>query len=161
MANVLGELFRNIAAAIREKTGDTATMKPADFPEKISNIEAGGGGAKIAVGTYEASTSKQTIAHNLGVVPDIVICTPTTTQYTTTAGKYFVSIGISEAFSNAYPQLPKQITTHYRSGSGFAFWVATATIEETGYYITSADETSFSLMSGVVSGVWLAIGGLT
>ena len=32
MANVLGELFGNIAAAIREKTGDTATMKPNEFP---------------------------------------------------------------------------------------------------------------------------------
>lgn len=43
MANVLGELFGNIANAIREKTGDTTTMKPAEFPEKISSIEAGGG----------------------------------------------------------------------------------------------------------------------
>jgi hypothetical protein len=39
MANVLGELFGNIANAIREKTGDTATMKPSDFPAKISAIE--------------------------------------------------------------------------------------------------------------------------
>ena len=41
MANVLGELFGNIATAIREKTGDTATMKPAEFPEKIRGIEVG------------------------------------------------------------------------------------------------------------------------
>lgn len=43
MANVLGELFGNIAAAIREKTGDTATMKPAEFPDNIRAIETGGG----------------------------------------------------------------------------------------------------------------------
>ena len=54
MANVLGELFRNIAAAIREKTGDTATMKPADFPAKIISIEAGGGGGggSLPAGLY-------------------------------------------------------------------------------------------------------------
>ena len=44
MANVLADLFQNTANAIREKTGDTGTMKPAEFPEKIRAIEAGGGG---------------------------------------------------------------------------------------------------------------------
>lgn len=39
MANVLGELFSDIANAIREKTGDTATMNPNEFPSKISAIE--------------------------------------------------------------------------------------------------------------------------
>lgn len=41
MANALGELFGDIASAIREKTGDAEKMKPADFPEKISGIETG------------------------------------------------------------------------------------------------------------------------
>ena len=44
MANALGELFSDIAEAIRGKTGDTAAMKPAEFPERISGIEAGGSG---------------------------------------------------------------------------------------------------------------------
>lgn len=43
MSNVLGALFGDIADAIREKTGDTATMKPAEFPAKISGIKVGGG----------------------------------------------------------------------------------------------------------------------
>lgn len=43
MSNVLGDLFGNIAAAIREKTGEEGTMKPIEFPEKIAAIEAGGG----------------------------------------------------------------------------------------------------------------------
>ena len=51
MANALGTLFGDIASAIREKTGDTATMKPAQFPEKIAAIEAGGGGS-LPVGAY-------------------------------------------------------------------------------------------------------------
>lgn len=44
MANVLAELFQNVASAIREKTGESGTMKPAEFPEKIRAIEAGSGG---------------------------------------------------------------------------------------------------------------------
>lgn len=42
MANVLGTLFQDIADAIRAKTGDTAAMKPADFPQAISAITGGG-----------------------------------------------------------------------------------------------------------------------
>ncbi len=43
MANVLGELFSDIAAAIRGKTGETGSMKPIEFPDKIAAIEAGSG----------------------------------------------------------------------------------------------------------------------
>ena len=38
MANVLGELFGDIATAIRSKTGEEGTMKPAEFPKKIKTI---------------------------------------------------------------------------------------------------------------------------
>lgn len=44
MANVLSNMFADIAGAIREKTGDTATMKPAEFAEEIRAIESGGNG---------------------------------------------------------------------------------------------------------------------
>jgi len=47
MANVLAELFQNTANAIREKTGETGTMKPADFPEKIRAIQTGGAEAEL------------------------------------------------------------------------------------------------------------------
>jgi hypothetical protein len=52
--NVLGVLFADIANAIREKTGDTATMKPNEFPAKISAIEVGGGGGggSLPAGIY-------------------------------------------------------------------------------------------------------------
>lgn len=49
MANVLAELFQNTAAAIREKTGETGTMKPAEFPEKIRSIQTGGTGGEADV----------------------------------------------------------------------------------------------------------------
>ena len=43
MANVLGELFGDIAKAIRNKTGETNTMKPNEFPQKINGIIVGQG----------------------------------------------------------------------------------------------------------------------
>ena len=58
MANVLAELFQNTAAAIREKTGEAGTMKPAEFPEKIRAIEANGAEVELTAlsvtknGTY-------------------------------------------------------------------------------------------------------------
>lgn len=45
MANALKTLFGDIASAIKEKTGETATMKPAEFPAKIAAIPTGGGGS--------------------------------------------------------------------------------------------------------------------
>ncbi len=43
MANVLGELFQDIADAIRSKTGSTDTLKPNQFPAAIEGITTGGG----------------------------------------------------------------------------------------------------------------------
>lgn len=43
MANTLGTLFQGIADAIRNKTGETGSMKPIQFPEKILSISGGGG----------------------------------------------------------------------------------------------------------------------
>lgn len=45
MANILGTLFGDIADAIRAKSGESGTMKPAEFPAKIAAIPAGGGGS--------------------------------------------------------------------------------------------------------------------
>lgn len=60
MANVLGELFSGIANAIREKTGETGTMKPNEFPAKISAIEAGGSqGVKICYVTFMSDDGTQ------------------------------------------------------------------------------------------------------
>lgn len=45
--SALSELFKDIADAIRSKTGSIATMKPAEFPEKISGITVGGDTTEI------------------------------------------------------------------------------------------------------------------
>ena len=39
--SVLSELFQSIADAIRTKTGGTAAMKPAEFPDQINSIVVG------------------------------------------------------------------------------------------------------------------------
>lgn len=84
MANVLGELFQDIADAIRSKTGETGTMTPAGFPSGIRSIPlvingAGvetDGNLKIAYGAFFAGNGennvRQTVTHGLGEVPDFV-----------------------------------------------------------------------------------------
>lgn len=47
MANELRTLFQDIADAIKDKTGSTDTMKPAEFPSKIAEIEVGGGDGAV------------------------------------------------------------------------------------------------------------------
>jgi hypothetical protein len=44
MANVLENLFSDIANAIRSKSGENDTMKPIDFPANILELSSGGGG---------------------------------------------------------------------------------------------------------------------
>ena len=97
MANVLGELFGDIANAIREKTGDTATMKPAEFPSAISSIEVGGGGGTFVgkVGSFTGSGGQSTITHDLGVVPLLVYCFPTFGGVPKQDGVMFCAVGFS------------------------------------------------------------------
>ena len=103
--SVLSDLFAAIAAAIREKNGESGTMKPADFPSKISAIPVGTGGNKDLVFATDqvsvTSTSAMTIEHGLGVVPDIVVVfvcgfQPNITL-STADGAYTGEIGFSSA----------------------------------------------------------------
>lgn len=83
--NVLGVLFQSIADAIRNKTGDTGKIVPADFPNEINSIVVGTGGGgggtetglgdlKIANGSFSAGTGyRKTITHGLGKMPDLVV----------------------------------------------------------------------------------------
>lgn len=97
MANVLGELFSEIATSIRGGLGDIGAMKPNAFPDKIDEIvellnNAGSGGGsgeggngdsdspsisnrfqlkKFSV-TTDALGSKVVINHGMGKMPDMV-----------------------------------------------------------------------------------------
>ena len=79
MSNVLGNLFGEIANAIRAKTGGTDTMKPAEFSAEIAAIPTGGGSSggelKYVEKSFTASSTMETISHNLGCIPDITIVT--------------------------------------------------------------------------------------
>lgn len=75
MANVLGELFQNIADAIRSKTGSEGTMKPADFAGNILNLATSGGkmGVRVTSGSYTGVTDgPAVINHGMGATPDFV-----------------------------------------------------------------------------------------
>ena len=74
--NVLSDLFSAIAAAIKEKNGETdLKYKPAEFPEKIADLDVSGGtgGSEliIASGEFTPSAAQVKIQHNLGVMPDV------------------------------------------------------------------------------------------
>ena len=96
MSNVLGNLFGEIANAIRAKTGGTGTMKPAEFPAEIANISVGGGGGelKFATSNFQGTEKAQTVNHTLGSIPDILIIT---TGALGTAGMIIACVAFSSA----------------------------------------------------------------
>lgn len=128
MSNALGNLFGDIADAIREKNGETATMKPTAFAEAIRAIEVGGGSGEgggtnmIITGgerTVTASeTTSVTFTHNLGVMPDIIVVI--TFGHT---GDYDIRCGLilSQHFKDLCPDLEYgTIISKYNSSGVFA-----------------------------------------
>lgn len=74
MANVLGALFSDIAKAIREKTGESETMKPNEFPSKISGITVSNASFTCNSGAFFSGEGGiSTIAHGMGCVPDMIV----------------------------------------------------------------------------------------
>ena len=95
MANVLGELFSEIAGSIRSGLGDIGAMKPSNFPDRIDELVAvmnalanGNGGdggeeggvatgeTKVETGNFDTANTgvgRQYIRHTLGEIPDFVI----------------------------------------------------------------------------------------
>lgn len=80
--NVLVDLFRDIASAIKQKTGDNTSMKPSDFPQRILGInvsggESGGDSGEVSYSyfseSFQASTQTQTVTHICNKVPDILL----------------------------------------------------------------------------------------
>lgn len=103
MANVLGELFGEIATAIRSKIGGTETMKPSEFPEKIYSIQAGGGVApdgkyRVVKGSFRATAQQMTIEHDIGEVPDLFILN---IDGAPSSGCLFFAVGHSQAMIDA------------------------------------------------------------
>lgn len=105
MANVLGDLFGSIASAIREKTGDTGTIKPSQFPDKIHSIitkDVSSLPISYAIGDFKPNKSIYTFEHNLGDIPDILIVYDRTMKVDPPIGAYMKS---AIGFSNKLNQL--------------------------------------------------------
>lgn len=157
--NVLGVLFGDIADAIRSKTGETATMKPAEFPEKINGIEVGTGGASSGEvwakkeGSFQPTSAIHTVTHNIGVVPELVIVHIGATP---PVNCQFFSVGFNTAMANSFEEnVDHSFAGLIMPDSGFmrlttkqgietngdsAFWPG----EQTGV-IRNATETSFTV----------------
>ena len=76
MANALGNLFSDIAKAIRDKSGEGGSMKPMDFPAKIAAISTGSveaGSVKMTRDFFKGNGGVVTVEHGLGEMPDIVV----------------------------------------------------------------------------------------
>ena len=123
MANVLGTLFQNIADAIREKTGESGTLKPADFPAEILSIitgsdssgDASSGESSGTVsgatpkpmrykrGSFYPSSGRAIIQHDLGTVPDMILVLNSKCGYG--YGTIINSLGFSRQVLDACPDL--------------------------------------------------------
>lgn len=146
MANVLGELFGDIADAIREKTGDTATMKPAEFPAKISGIEAGGGGGSPVlrkVATAKATTGKfnERMSVDFGFAPDFLLVVPANR---TVINGNFIFFGWSQKYKDTFGGFG----SYYGSNStGTWYCTSSGVISSTDpntSVLSNADETGFT-----------------
>lgn len=156
MANALGTLFGDIAGAIREKTGDTATMKPAQFPEKIAAIEAGGSGGGSATGLRSKQISMtltgaygSRVSIDFGFKPLMIVIYPDN-KLSIANSVYFTCIGsvrelgFSERISYVYSN---KITTQLQGG-----YIDGDDINKPIY---NADETGFNLGKSLGSGAYI------
>lgn len=134
----------------------------------IGALAAGGGGAKVAVGT--ASSQYGTITHNLGVVPDIMIMVINKTQDVRTSDTGLYAFGISSAMKAKYPAIPGNANATRTSSSISTAYAGDETIERTGvitYGFYEATETTVKYahanapMPTSSSKTWIAIAGLT
>lgn len=80
MSNALGTVFGNIAAAIRAKTGEAGTMKPADMAEKILSIPVG-----LATYDYTTTLGGEFSIHYSGNSPTVTA--PSCVTYTDDGGE--------------------------------------------------------------------------
>lgn len=109
----LNETFTNIANAIRNKTGDTATMTPAEMVTKINSIQTGV--------DLDSLTFK-------------IWATPT---------NYTVEAGGSKTFSTTHETVGRLIIILYSELNQFTIKNAEPIINQNGMYIGEVTETQF------------------
>ncbi len=180
--NVLGILFQNIADAIRSKTGDTATMKPAEFPTAIEGITVGTGGDTGSSGSNIKRVSDWleadditlvgdscTVTHNLGIRPDLIMVMAG--QGSLSANGLLFAYGLSSELKNAIGDTRGNLACLTGSASPINSMLmpfsVDATIDGTdGTCIMSATTTTFKLFSSLIKPIsnmnyfYVVIGGL-
>lgn len=173
-----GELFSKVSIPKPENLIPDNIAEGVNIAGIIGALAGGGGNVKIAVGT--TTEGYGVIAHNLGVIPDIVMMFPAADynvmQSSGSSSPYYLAaISISSTMKSAYPELPGMATmfdSNPTSSYRAAFDVDTKTIEEEQGFVEnsrihSATESTFSFakqyvpLANGVKKVWLAIGGLT
>lgn len=143
---------------------------PENIPEGLNiagiiGTLAAGGGAKVAIGTVAYSLSNRTVTHNLGVVPDLIICMPQNAINGSTSGTRYLSfLGISRKFYDEYPSCVPGSAVYYYSSKWYTKAYTVPMDEATssgdnGIYNVST--TQFSTAAYGLEQVWIAIGGLT
>lgn len=119
--SALSDLFQDIADAIRTKTGDTGSMKPASFPENILAIEGGGGSNQKVILPKQSSDSFSS-DNQYGLcafeVPD------STNLESLVAGEEYIVYWNGETYTctaiDTSSVIPKSITIGNGSAFGFA-----------------------------------------
>lgn len=179
--SALSDLFQDIADAIRIKTGDTAAMAPASFPDNILAIETGGSAGEgsaspvvIAQGSFSGVAGTTTITHNLGVVPDFaMIWWAGLGSIPTDIKALLMAYNFSEAFYDAHEGIFGGYQVYNPSNGAYVGMSNSKPItdsEDTTHsscYFSSATATTMKVgsssynMDSTKTYQWLVIGGLT
>lgn len=177
MANVLKQLFTDIAAPVKEALGLSRMVKALELPALVTQaLNSSGGtvseGVVCNVGTFQIteeelnSDGSYTVEHGLGVVPEFVAVF-LADFYNLTGGKVGGAFGASAALMSAFSADADTSMTFLPGGSTQGRVDITSTNDMAAQfgYITKANKTSFRIGTTKVNVAglkyaWVAFGGL-
>lgn len=149
----------------------------------IESIEAGGGSAKVAFGTFTLSETKNDtgtfeVEHGLGVVPDIVLVSLCGVQYSSKTYELDTILGVRSGARSTFADISAQkdvAKKNSTSGNNSAYYFNALNLtnglgidtKKTTAFINNADSSKFLLSTNLdriyYSGrtyLWLAVGGI-
>ena len=140
--------------------------KGVDIAGIVGTLAAGSGGVKVAIGTIVYYAMEKEYTHNLGVIPDVIIYVSTTsaTAGSTAGERYLAAFAISDAFASKNPSYPCGSVVKYNNRKWYSYTYSTPMDQATttsANRIFNVTETTFTITSHTVSGVFIAIAGLT
>ena len=137
-----------------------------DIAGIVGTLAAGSGGVKVAIGKIAYYAINEEYTHNLGVIPDVIIyvSTASATAGSTAGERYLAAFAISDAFASKNPSYPCGSAVKYSHPKWYSYTYSTPMDQATttsANRIFNVTETTFTITSSVVSGVFIAIAGLT